>query len=70
MEPKKRLTILIVIAIILVIIAVTLSILDSKNVQTENPATGNVIKSSEGGNIGIVISQQNVEDKGNIGEPS
>ena len=59
MDKKKGATILIIIAIVLAIAAISVNMMDS-DVRT----TGNVIRESSGnGDLGIVIIPGEVEDK-------
>jgi len=65
MEAKKRMIILVILAVVLAITAVVLNVVDS-NVST----TANVVSISSGdGNVGIDIKLGEVEDKlvGNSG---
>ena len=64
MDKKKRVVILVVIAIVLALIAVLLQFSDSNEVPTQKPAEK---KSSTGsGVVGLVIQQPSgIEDRGN-----
>lgn len=58
MEDKKRVAILVTIALILAITAITLNLSDS-----QVPTSGNVVKNTEAGQIGIKIQPAPLEDK-------
>ena len=60
MEDKKRVAILVTIALILAVTAIALNVMDSKEV----PVSGNVVLSSNSpGQMGIQIQTAPVEDK-------
>ena len=60
MEDKKRVTILVVIALILAITAIVLNVMDdSRDISTSGPAG----EEAGGGEIGVVIEPAPVEDK-------
>ena len=58
MENKKRVVILVVLAVVLALTAIALNVVDS-DVST----TANVVSDSGGGNVGIYIEPGEVEDK-------
>lgn len=58
MEDKKRVIILVTIALILAITAIALNATDS-----QVPTTGNAIKNNQGSQVGIIIQPAPVEDK-------
>ena len=60
MEQRKRVTVLVTIALILAITAITLSMTDSKEVSTIAPKTQ---PGPTGAVIGLVIEPTEIEDK-------
>jgi len=63
MLTKRSIAILVIIAVILAGIAITLQLSDTEEVPTTRSVTGNSIKSTNGGEIGIGILPSPVEDK-------
>ena len=59
MEEKKRVTVLVTIAIILALTAITLNAMDSQEISTTTPAT----ISAGAGEVGVEIQASPVEDK-------
>ena len=62
MDSKKGRTILIIIAVILVIIAISLQLFDGSDVETIG--TGSVVQQDGGGKITLEVIPTEVEDKG------
>ena len=62
MDSKKGRTILIIIAVILVIIAISLQLFEGNDVETIG--TGSVVQQDGGGKITLEVIPTEVEDKG------
>ncbi len=60
MEEKKRVIILVAIALILAATAIALNVMDSDEVPTSAPTTQ---ETSDGGQVGVGIEPAPVEDK-------
>lgn len=61
MENKRRVIVLVTVAAVLAIIAITLNVTGSEDVPTS--ISGNAIAESKPGQVGIQISEPIVEDK-------